>query len=202
MTSCQRNARLLCVLILASLGASQGAAFYDPGLGRWLNRDPLGERGFATATIAGSAKRVSLGSLRDSSFSPYVFARNSPQYWIDPHGLDILDVLLDLSGGALTAPVLACAKIAAEGFLEMKALDPIPDNVDKYYHCLVSCKMTKACGARMAAAAGSAGEWASNDPVDSAQDLVANATGRRCACSPNRDCSECCEDNGYLKHDN
>ena len=53
--------------LLAFLSATQlASAFYDPSLGRWLNRDPIGERG---------------------GHNLYSFVRNSPVIFFDHYGL-------------------------------------------------------------------------------------------------------------------
>jgi len=44
-----------------------GARNYDPSTGKWMNIDPLAEM--------------------DRSFSPYVFARDNPVYFVDPDGM-------------------------------------------------------------------------------------------------------------------
>lgn len=52
---------------------------YSPDLGRWLNRDPIGERG---------------------GLNRYGYAQNSPVNMIDPLGLDALDDFLQSAADA------------------------------------------------------------------------------------------------------
>jgi RHS repeat-associated protein len=59
---------------------------YDPLVGRWLSRDPIGEIG-------------------DSQFNLYTFVGNAPSNHIDPHGLDLADDILEWLGpGSLCVP--------------------------------------------------------------------------------------------------
>jgi hypothetical protein len=81
MTSCQLNARLLYVFILASLGASQAAAFYDPGLGRWITRDPITEVAFLSMSSI-----MFMTPIREEP-AAYTFAGNDPNDNIDWLGL-------------------------------------------------------------------------------------------------------------------
>lgn len=70
-------------------------------------------------------------------------------------------------------------------------------NLDKYYHCLTSCQMTKVCGSMAAAVMGSMKEWLSDDEQDSKEDQIANEAGRDCANAGATDCHDCCEAKGY-----
>ena len=70
--------------------------FYDPGTGRFLNRDPIGELGFRVLHCQKQRNRLA-GNL-------YVFVVNDPNDKIDPIGLtDIWDVIAcyDISGTLL-----------------------------------------------------------------------------------------------------
>jgi RHS repeat-associated protein len=64
-----------------------GYRFYAPSIGRWLTRDPLGERG---------------------GINQYRFVGNNPVNWVDPMGLDYMDInisigfgLFGVTGGAM-----------------------------------------------------------------------------------------------------
>lgn len=70
---------LLLVLLVCALPAR---AFYDPGLGRWINRDPLGESGYE------SLRRPDSISMHGGA-ELYVFVQNNPVKAIDPMGLAI-----------------------------------------------------------------------------------------------------------------
>jgi len=54
-----------------------GYRFYDSGLQKWLNRDPLGELGFETAHV--SRESLSIRQLLFESQSPQIPYRGSPQ---------------------------------------------------------------------------------------------------------------------------
>jgi len=71
--------KTLVTLVAALAMAHAASAFYDANLGRWINRDPLGERGFENVSDnAGAAQQ---------SENPYSFAMNDPNDRIDPLGL-------------------------------------------------------------------------------------------------------------------
>ena len=59
-----------------------GYRYYSPGLGRWVNRDPIGEDGFNVFS------RRSFMSSKQTIFELYLFLLNSPVCQIDFLGLD------------------------------------------------------------------------------------------------------------------
>jgi hypothetical protein len=65
------------LLVLSHLPA---AAYYDPGLQRWLNRDPIGEAGFQTSTALQPDGWV-------NKDDPYTFVENTPPTLLDAQGL-------------------------------------------------------------------------------------------------------------------
>jgi hypothetical protein len=76
-----REMRSILTVLLASLFVAQSACgFYDSGVGRWINRDPIGDEGF----------RVRLVSSRPQTpaESTYVFSANDPIDKLDPNGLN------------------------------------------------------------------------------------------------------------------
>ena len=97
---------LLAAMALHS-AANVASAYYDPGVQRWINRDPLSEGGFALRRLGGHEFHRSPWSLTqepipggDSAFNPmshapqshdgpnpYVFTRNRPVVAIDATGL-------------------------------------------------------------------------------------------------------------------
>ena len=78
---------------------TNASAFYDPGLQRWINRDPLGDQGSAVYKATRSMPRIAEKSRMVQSeagaFGSQVernlhgFSVNSPLTWIDPLGLEI-----------------------------------------------------------------------------------------------------------------
>ena len=85
---------IVIALVAYWLGLCNASAFYDPGAQRWLNRDPLGERGFqiikAAAAMPKSEFRVDISTrirIRPDSLELYTFAGNAPDDYIDIFGL-------------------------------------------------------------------------------------------------------------------
>jgi RHS repeat-associated protein len=71
---------MVLAVLLGLWAAADARAFYNPETGRWLNRDPLGERGFRTATGT---------SLRTDKREPglYAFVADNPINRVDSLGL-------------------------------------------------------------------------------------------------------------------
>ncbi|RLS74517.1 MAG: hypothetical protein DWH99_00830 [Planctomycetota bacterium] len=65
--SSYRYVTLMVGILAASMLASEVSAMYDPGLGRFLSRDPIGFEG--------------------ESPSLYQYVQSSPTYYLDPFGL-------------------------------------------------------------------------------------------------------------------
>lgn len=76
-----RNLFVTAVVLFPLLNGSVASAFYDPVLGRWLNRDPLGEIGFQSIqnTVFGRG---------DDDFNLYRFVKNDGINHQDSFGLD------------------------------------------------------------------------------------------------------------------
>jgi RHS repeat-associated protein len=68
-----------------------GYRFYDPGMQRWLNRDPLGEPGF-------EAKRAQSWRVIGDSINVVAYLRNEPLSRIDPLGLALFVCSSDAFG--------------------------------------------------------------------------------------------------------
>jgi hypothetical protein len=71
---------MLVPLLFTLLSHQTTFAYCDPGAQRWINRDPMTERGFETA------HKERLFSI-DSGPSLYGFVANNPTSVADPHGL-------------------------------------------------------------------------------------------------------------------
>ncbi len=79
---------------------ANASAFYDPGLQRWINRDPLGDQGSTAYKATRSMPRAIVERTRgfqsqegdfENQFEQNLhdFTVNSPVTWIDPLGLEI-----------------------------------------------------------------------------------------------------------------
>ncbi len=68
------------ILAVALTMAQAASAFYDANLGRWINRDPIGEPGFEKV-----ARDLTGG--RSDSLNLYAFVSNDPIDNVDPLGL-------------------------------------------------------------------------------------------------------------------
>src|SRR5437773_1393402 len=92
------NSKIILTGALFALWTAQNAsAWYDPALGRWLTRDPIGEPGFQALQQVQQTVAVPSGASsgrwinRDSGISDdpnlYTFVYNEPITQIDPWGL-------------------------------------------------------------------------------------------------------------------
>jgi len=82
--------------MLATLFFTGGPAFayYDPGMQRWLNRDPLVERGFRILNQSDATKAFDANH--------FMFVGNNPILSVDANGLSYVGIGVGLSGaGAL-----------------------------------------------------------------------------------------------------
>jgi RHS repeat-associated protein len=96
-----RAAVLLAALFLSAVTAS---AYYDPGMQRWLNRDPLGESGFELVV---KRPLPGKGFVKEEPIANfYVFGENNPVLNSDPFGLDCNYLCFRFAFGA---PMYACA---------------------------------------------------------------------------------------------
>jgi hypothetical protein len=79
--------RLLTVLLaLLSLSAERAYAFYDPGVQRWLNRDPVGEEVSEAPDQGGPRRKLASAEARLGP-NLYTFVKNRPLHQIDYLGL-------------------------------------------------------------------------------------------------------------------
>jgi RHS repeat-associated protein len=73
-----RSTPLLLLILLA--GAPLAEAYYDPGIQRWINRDPINEVGFEVFKYPKHARKGYYGH-------DYAYVQNAPTSYIDPLGL-------------------------------------------------------------------------------------------------------------------
>jgi hypothetical protein len=101
---------LPCFLaVLALLSAPQLApAYYDPGLQRWINRDPIRERGFETLRRHSSTRS---GRIHTADGDLYQFVYNKPGNFIDSDGLGV--VALPIGGVVVENPIGASLCVGA-----------------------------------------------------------------------------------------
>jgi hypothetical protein len=81
---------LVCLLLLL-ISLPTASAYYDPGVQRWINRDPLGEQARAqtflseTAGVESNANPTPFDALEGPN--PYAFVHNQPTIGYDADGL-------------------------------------------------------------------------------------------------------------------
>ena len=90
----------ITLVLLALFGSLPSAsAYYDPGVQRWLNRDPLGDVAFPQQQISNKPKLGQVRPIAESLMPSYVFLENSPAASIDPLGLDRWFMMSPLHAG-------------------------------------------------------------------------------------------------------
>lgn len=170
--------KLLLVPVLLAWFGSSAHGFYDASVGRWINRDPIGER---------SADGLNM----------YAFVRNSPANRIDRDGRESWGPPFFPQPQPVPEGVLDCAgRIAAE--VGTQSPFGTQDPSSRWNHCVASCRISRECsGGRFSAWI--AGDWfqdpwwrspsQGSDPGDRA----ANQVGRD-ACKKKKSCEESCND--------
>jgi RHS repeat-associated protein len=124
-----------------------GYRFYCARIGRWLNRDPLGELGVELMSRQGGRVRHTYAELLPDGPSLYSFVRNNPVFLIDGDGRAIPPAVLAVI--AIMAAAEACAVPQA-----LTAHERFSDSGDKFKHCWVSCRISKTCGGLVTELAG------------------------------------------------
>jgi len=180
-----------------------GYRYYSAGMGRWLPRDPLGEKGFSNTMLKNILLILDLAkSVRKANeLSCYLFVRNSPADQYDLIGL----ACCKGSGAAFKSDGKCCpfgssqvADSECDGC--RKCLEGIRDQgghrnrypgEDPYNnfmrHCTSSCDAANGCGLLCGYAGGWGNEWAG---VFGWNDVWANQVGT--ACSFSSEGSEAC----------
>lgn len=94
-----RNAFILASALLALLlSALPASAFYDPNLGRWIDRDPIDEQG---------------------GVNLYAFVFNSPVNSVDAFG-ECLPIICITCGACAAIPAGTCVALCAGGTWDVK----------------------------------------------------------------------------------
>ena len=201
MKTKSRDFARLLIAALMTFVTQAAFAFYNPEIGRWANRDPIGERG---------------------GLNLYGFVGNGPLILFDRDGRDYGSLILGAIGGALTGPLAGEIEREAEdcamqvNVAVWKKYQPNGPNYNpsdpsaRIAHCVASCLIARECsgGALTAWAVGEVkelkdeyrylvnGRGDGRDPGD----LAANAIGRTCG-KKKKSCKSQCEDafnNGLL----
>ena len=120
---------------------------YQPNTGRWLNRDPIEERGAEVMLRQNGRVRLKYAELLPDGANLYGFVRNDPVSLVDADGRAIPVVVV--AAVAVIAAVEACALPQ-----HIAAFNRYPDSGDKFKHCWVSCRISKSCGGLIAELAG------------------------------------------------
>ena len=147
-----------------------GERFYDPENGRFLSEDPIG--------------------LASGDPNPYRYAKNNPTNYVDPTGLYFERPQQSGYGDQF----IEGTQEFYNTYIEM-ITRRLKDS-DKYFHCLASCRASKAGrGGRDAAAFLGLFREVYQLPTDGTQacfeDIEANRIGRNAALS-NQSCSQSC----------
>ena len=88
----RRSALFLILSVFCLVGTERAMAFYNPGTGRWLSKDPLGEE-VSFAQKAATTSEEDFDQLKEQSLRPpYLFVSNNPLSNIDPDGQVVVGI--------------------------------------------------------------------------------------------------------------
>jgi hypothetical protein len=139
----KRNLALWSAMMLLAVLTSgdKAAAYYDPGVQRWINRDPLLDE---KHNPFGNLLRFEQAGL--VSGNTFAFARNSP--------LDLVDTDGRVHHPPLPLGPELAACVLGEGWKAKRDAQRTGQNWTRYAHCLASCRIAKRCGKAVAYGAG------------------------------------------------
>ena len=183
------------------------SAYYDPGVQRWINRDPLGDyaffRGYSRGKSWESKQRIRAEGLQYT----YGFVHNSPFQFMDINGLE--GGTTYLPDGGMKPPIdnvpgSACVQElqnAVDLILGNSGIGgyPVANADDSLQHCITSCRISRACGRLTAWALGQLKE--ANDLIhggsatETDKDLEANEFGRQGVKCKDKSCEDYCGNN-------
>lgn len=136
--------------LLFAILATNAFAYYAPGQGRWLSRDPIGEPGHETLLNNGS-KRPRSGRIAERAGpNLYGFVANNPVTYLDRDGREVFSYcpvcLAPLSPFEKhqckgPPPPDPCSKAIADATAMFGNISN-----DARAHCVASCEIAKACG--------------------------------------------------------
>lgn len=126
-------------LILSSILIDNASAYYSPGLGRFLNRDPIAEPGSvivrSSTHTRGFIPRDALGKGSPNSYAAF---ENAPHVWIDKYGLESSS-----PSSEPAKPIDICVQLGNKG---CEGKDIPPGSVVIPVNLLTSLKLTNLCG--------------------------------------------------------
>jgi len=151
------NLRLALPLLFFLSLAPIASAFYDPSLGRWINRDPLGDA-MSIPTERFAETRATAGELLTAYWTaPYepiigpnlhLFLANNPGNFIDPYGLSSIHA--QVTSAVAQGDVCALESLLATGELTTAQTAAVQAAIAKYRSTAVQwiCKNCKGSIAR------------------------------------------------------
>jgi RHS repeat-associated protein len=184
--------------------------FYDPGLQRWVNRDPIADQG-AVLMLTHRYSRYVRAVGRKAEPNLYGFVRNDPTLNLDPDGREILNYCQTPDGEwTCKSPIEGSDSCLAALYQVWERAIPgangwwgaPPDDDDRFEHCRSSCELARTCGRAVARGLayvkegidwlwGPEGGRAFSNPGYRG-DMQANAHGRNGVNCPKQSCDDYC----------
>jgi uncharacterized protein RhaS with RHS repeats len=193
---------ILGLLLLLAAWPHRASAYYDPGVQRWVNRDPIADAGFQVTRSR--APRAPGGKP-----NPHGFVGNTPVNNLDSLGLEVWGGKGVPPPAPLNDPCPCgepAAQIRAVGPLDAATANRLAQEAlaaarasglpglrngqaDAFRHCFWSCRMAQELGSDQAKEVADTHERCGRNPKDEeAMDQANNAVGRGFG-TPGADCN-------------